>query len=130
MGKIVSYLEIENAYDASQKIAGDALVDTGAAYIVLPMAWKKRLGDLVRLEKGQVELGNQTKAEADICGPVKAKIEGFRSIFTEVLFIEMNPDQGYYEPLIGYIPLEQSQAAVDMLSHRLIRLRTVDLKKA
>ena len=32
------------------------------------------------------------------------------------------------EPLIGYIPLEQAQAAVDMLGHRLIKVSHVDLK--
>ena len=47
---------------------------------------------------------------------------------TEVLFIEMQPEEGSYEPLIGYIPLEQAQAAVDMLGHRLIKVSLVDLK--
>jgi hypothetical protein len=32
------------------------------------------------------------------------------------------------EPLIGYFPLEQAQAAVDMLGHRLIKVSRVDLK--
>ena len=40
----------------------------------------------------------------------------------------MQPDEGTYEPLIGYIVLEQSQAAVDMLGHRLIHIKRMDLK--
>jgi len=40
----------------------------------------------------------------------------------------MHPEAGAYEPLIGYIPLEQAQAAVDMLGHRLVKVSRVDLK--
>jgi hypothetical protein len=40
----------------------------------------------------------------------------------------MNPEKGEYEPLIGYVILEQSQAAVDTLGHRLIRVKSMDLK--
>lgn len=40
----------------------------------------------------------------------------------------MKPANGEYEPLIGYIILEQSQAAVDMLGHRLIPIKHMDLK--
>lgn len=40
----------------------------------------------------------------------------------------MRPENGEYEPLIGYIILEQSQAAVDVLGHRLIPVDRMDLK--
>ena len=40
----------------------------------------------------------------------------------------MTPEDGIYEPLLGYIVLEQSQAAVDMLGHRLIHVKYADLK--
>ncbi len=33
-----------------------------------------------------------------------------------------------YEPLIGYIVLEQSRAAVDMIGHRLLHVKKMDLK--
>ena len=33
-----------------------------------------------------------------------------------------------YDPLVGYLVLEQSQAAVDMLGHRLVRVDKLDLK--
>src|SRR5688572_1153552 len=45
----------------------------------------------------------------------------------EVAFVEMKPADGEYEPLIGYILLEQSLAAVD--PHRLIPIRHMDLKQ-
>ena len=43
--------------------------------------------------------------------------------------MEMNPERGEFEPLIGYIVLEQSLAGVDMISHRLIHLKHLDLKR-
>ena len=46
----------------------------------------------------------------------------------EVLFLDMKPVNGGYEALIGYIILEQSQAAVDTLGHRLIHVKKADLK--
>ncbi|NWF94040.1 MAG: hypothetical protein HXY46_14160 [Syntrophaceae bacterium] len=64
-----------------------------------------------------------------VCGPVQVQIEGFRPIFTEVLFVvEMEPVDKKYEPFIGYIVLEQSQAAVDIVGHRLIHVKRLDLK--
>ena len=37
-------------------------------------------------------------------------------------FLNMTPDkEGLYEPLLGYVILEQAQAAVDMLGHRLVQ---------
>ena len=40
--------------------------------------------------------------------------------------MQMNEDQ--CQPLIRYIVLEQSQAAVDVSRHRLLRLKIVDLR--
>ena len=61
------------------------------------------------------ETARQERVQAEICGPVEIRIEGFEPVFSEVLFIEMQASEGQYQPLIGYIVLEQSQAAVDML---------------
>ncbi len=74
------------------------------------------------IRDGKLEL------EGTICGPVLLHLERFRPVMTEVLFIDMHPKAGAYEPLIGYIPLEQAQAAVDMLGHRLVKFSRVDLK--
>jgi hypothetical protein len=40
----------------------------------------------------------------------------------------MTPENGDYEPLLGYLVLESSQAAVDMLGHRLVHVKHMDLK--
>jgi len=44
--------------------------------------------------------------------------------------VEMSPADGEYEPLIGYIVLEQSLASVDMIGHRLVPIKYMDLKLA
>jgi hypothetical protein len=96
--------------------------------MVLPNAWKDRLGELEVLDTISLETATQAKVSGEIRGPVRIQLEGFRPIFNEVLFVEMNPEDGIYEPLIGYIVLEQSQAGVDMLGHRLIPIKHMDLK--
>jgi hypothetical protein len=128
MGRIIASVKIENIADASKSIRCDALVDTGAALMVLPSVWKERLGDLEALGEIELETATQERITGEVCGPVRIQVEGFRQIFSEVLFIEMNPVDGDYEPLIGYIILEQSQIGVDMLGHRLIPIKYMDLK--
>jgi predicted aspartyl protease len=128
MGRIVAEILIDNPSDPQASFKCDALVDTGAAYMVLPSAWKNKLGKLEKLADVPLELGDQSNRVGEIYGPVKLRLNGFRPIFTEVLFIDMQPKNGGYEPLLGYIPLEQSQAAVDMAGHRLVPVKIVDLK--
>ncbi len=128
MGRIVTSVRIENLTDPEAKIRCDALVDTGASYMVLPSAWRDRLGNIEEITKVPLETATQKTVEGTICGPVKIQIEGFRTIYNEVLFLDMEPEDGNYEPLIGYIILEQCQAAVDMLGHRLIPVKRMDLK--
>jgi predicted aspartyl protease len=128
MGRIVTPVTIKNAIDASNSLRCEALVDTGAAYLTLPIAWKERLGALEQVRTVEVEIATQEVIEGAICGPVRIELEGFAPIFGEVLFVDMAPRDGVYEPLIGYITLEQSQAAVDMVGHRLVHVKRVDLK--
>ena len=59
---------------------------------------------------------------------MKIQIEGFEPISGEVLFVDMEPEDGVYEPLLGYIILEQSQTAIEMLGHQLIHVKHLDLK--
>lgn len=128
MGKITANVSITNLFDRESRIDCHAFVDTGSAHMVLPNAWKNRLGNLDFIEQVDCEIATQQLVQGDICGPVEIKIEGFRPIYSEVLFLDMEPAGGIYEPLIGYIVLEQAQAAVDMPGHRLLRVGKVDLK--
>ena len=129
MGRIIASVTISNPTSADKKILCDAFVNTGASHMVLPAAWKERLGELEEVRRIELETATQELIEGAVYGPVRIQIEGFPPIFSEVVFIDMHPDDGEYEPLIGYIPLEQSQAAVDMLGHRLIHVKRLDLKR-
>ncbi|MDQ2936454.1 MAG: hypothetical protein M3R67_02995 [Acidobacteriota bacterium] len=128
LGRIVASVTIENAADLSKGLTCDALVDTGASLMVLPGVWKDRFGNLESGARIEVETATQEVVPAEVCGPVRIQIEGFRAIFNEVAFVDMKPADGEYEPLIGYIVLEQSQAGVDMLGHRLVPIKHMDLK--
>lgn len=128
MGRIIASVKIGNLTEPDKRIRCDAMVDTGASHMVLPSAWRDRLGDLEEIQTIELEMATQASVSGVVCGPVRIQIEGFRPIFTEVVFLEMEPDDGEYEPLIGYIVLEQSQAAVDMLGHRLVHVKRLDLK--
>jgi predicted aspartyl protease len=123
MGRIVTSVRIENFAEPASSIRCDALVDTGASHMVLPNTWKDRLGHLEVLDTI-----TQDTIQGEVCGPVKIQIEGFRPIYSEVVFVEMRPSDGVYEPLVGYLVLEQSQAAVDTLGHRLVHVKRMDLK--
>jgi len=128
VGRIVASVKIENVTDPAKGLRCDALVDTGASHLVLPAAWKERLGGLQRIRTVDVETAMQATVQGEIYGPVRIQIEGFPPIFGEVLFLEMTPENGDYEPLLGYLVLENSQAAVDVLGHRLIYVKHMDLK--
>ena len=129
MGRIVAQVHVTNPADAGRQISINGLVDTGAAYLTLPAEWKDRFAPFAQTQTVEVETASQETVQGEVCGPVRIEIEGFRPIYSEVLFIAMHPEDGVYEPLLGYLPLEQSQAAVDMVGHRLVRARRIDLKR-
>jgi predicted aspartyl protease len=128
MGRIVVQVIVANPIDNTKSRTFDALVDTGASMLTLPMSWKKDFGNLAETRTAKVEFADQNIKEVEICGPVSIQIEGFQKIFSEVVFLEMNSSDGTYEPLVGYIPLEQSGILVDMLGHRLKAAQSLDLK--
>jgi len=128
MGRIVAKVTVKNALDESKVRIFDALVDTGATLLTLPTAWKQDLGKFLITEKERVQLANQHEIDVEICGPITIQLEGFRKINMDVAFVEMTPKDGAYEPLIGYIVLEQAGIAVDMIGHRLVAVKHLDLK--
>jgi predicted aspartyl protease len=128
MGRVVANVRVTNLLEPQARIECDALVDTGAAYMVLPSAWRQRLGRLNVVREIDCETATQELVRAPVCGPVEIRVEGFAPVYGEVLFLDMQPTDGIYEPLLGYIVLEQCQAAVDMLGVRLVHARKADLK--
>ena len=128
MGRIVVEATIENGTDPSCRIVCDVRVDTGAAYLTLPNAWRPRLGQLTVFDTVDVETASQAVVTGDICGPILLRFGPFRQVLAEVLFIDMAPVDGRHEALLGYIPLEQARAVVDLAGHRLAKVDRVDLK--
>jgi hypothetical protein len=49
-------------------------------------------------------------ATAEIRGPVRVQLDGFRRVNSEVIFVDMAPRaDGSYEPLVGYTVLESRE---------------------
>ena len=128
MGRIVVPVHIRNPLEAGKEVLCDALVDTGASGLVLPAAWRDRLSPFAKSRKVKLETADQRVIDGEVCGPVEVQIEGFDPVFNEVTFVASEPQDGGYEPLLGYILLEQSRAAVDLVGHRLLPVKTFDLK--
>lgn len=128
VGRIICQVRIENALNGQESMEFSALVDTGASHLTLPAAWKDKLGNLKTLNRVSLATADQTMIEGEIGGPVLIQIEGFREIYSEVLFVDMQPTDGKYEPLVGYIVLESSQAGVDIIGHRLVQVKYFDLR--
>lgn len=128
MGRIIAQVRITNALDTAHEIHCDALVDTGAAPLVLPQAWRDQLGTLGSSQIREFELADQKTISGEIAGPVRIQVEGFRPVYNEVVFLDMEPVEGRYEPLLGYLILEQSSIAVDVVGHRLVPVKYMDLK--
>lgn len=66
MGRLVTSVKIENVSDANKVIRCDALVDTGASFMILPVAWKDRLGKLEQIRTVHAEMATQQVIEGKI----------------------------------------------------------------
>ena len=77
VGRIFASVQIGNVIDASKTFRCDALVDTGASHMVLPKAWKERLGQLESTRTIQMETATQEILTGEVCGPVRIQIEEF-----------------------------------------------------
>lgn len=126
MGRIVVSVKVENALMPSiPAMQMDALVDTGSSRLTLPNAWRERLGDFPRTRKAVAHTASET-VDAIICSPAVITIAGFPQIDGEILFMDMEPIDGEYQPILGYIPLESCEALADMQSHCLRKAKYVD----
>ena len=126
MGRIIAQTKVTNLLDESRFVECGMLVDTGAGALILPAAWKERLGEFPRQEPVELILANGEVVRGEACAPVEIEIAGFRPVVNEAMFADMQDDAR--EPLLGYVILAQAQAAVDMLGHRLVPVRYVDMK--
>ena len=143
MGRIIAQTKVANLLDQTKFVQCGMLVDTGAGALILPAAWKRRLGEFPRSEAVELPLANGEAVRGEACAPVEITIEGFRPVVNEVVFVgpeqqgeavaetadgQESASRNGDEPLLGYVILEQAQAAVDMLGHRLVPVRYIDMK--
>lgn len=125
---IIVSVNIENVREVGKSLRCDAFVDTNVSLMVLPVGWKDRLGRLEATGVIELETATQGRMKAEVCGPVRIQIEGFRPISSEVAFVETKPSVAEFEPLLGHIVLAQSQAGVDIPGNRLVPIKHMDLK--
>lgn len=131
MGRIMVGVRVVNHDRPELMIECTALVDTGAYMLTLPSAWRERLGPLATLRTERFELADGRLLDGEISGPVRIEIEGFGGGFSgEVLFLDMSEAGKLAEPLLGYLTLEAAGVMVDMVGHRLAKVRYFDLKGA
>ena len=73
MGRIISSVTITNVAELTKSLRCDALVDTGTSLMVLPSAWKERLGDLESIGEADLETANQQIIKDEVHGPVRIR---------------------------------------------------------
>ena len=129
VGRIVVQTRVTNLFDEDKSIECGMFVDTGAGPLILPAAWKERLGRFKRSEAVELLMANREVVRGEACWPVEVQIEGFRPVSNEVIFVDRKPEENAeHEPLLGYVILGQAPAAVDMLGHRLVPVKYIDMK--
>jgi predicted aspartyl protease len=130
MGEIYVGLTVENGRESGGAVSFRAMVDTGAFGLILPSAWKARLGDMPELSLVDLEMADQRVVVAEIRGPVVVQLEGFRRVSSEVIFVYMEARaDGSYEPLVGYTVLELANVVIDMRRHCLVAKKYYKLKR-
>lgn len=130
VGEVRVNLSVEGLFHPSGRLTCTALVDTGALGLVLPSAWRDRLGALPEVEVVDLELADQRVVTAEVRGPVRIQLEGFRRVVGEVIFAEMQPrPDGSFEPLVGCTILELCNVVIDMRRHCLVARRYYPLKR-
>ena len=130
MGRILTHVTIINALDPAHEIGCDVLVDTGAWGLMLPRAWKERLGALQAGRTVEMVTADGRVVSGEVCGPVTIQIEGFEPVWSEVTFVDMELEGGRYRPLLGYTVLEQAGVAADPVGGRLLKIPHLDLRAA
>jgi len=70
-GRILTHVTIVNALDPAREISCEALVDTGAWGLMLPRAWKERLGALQVGRTVDMVTADQRVVSGEVCGPAR-----------------------------------------------------------
>ena len=88
MGRIIAQTKVTNLFDETKFVQCGMWVDIGAAALILPAAWRERLGEFPRSEAVELLLANGETVRGEACAPVEIKIDGFRPVVNEVVFVD------------------------------------------
>ena len=110
MGRIIAQTKVTNLTDASKFVQCGMLVDTGAAALILPAAWRDRLGAFPREEQVALVLANGKVVQGSACAPVEIQIEGFRPVVNEVMFVETEGEEPSAGGARGGLPPRMEKA--------------------
>lgn len=119
MGRIVTKVTVSPPGSDAKRIEFEAFVDTGTDHLVLPLEWKKHFPGLQTEREVRYITAEQKESCGRLCGPLQIELDGFEATWGEVLFIDMQPHCGKFEPLVGHLILQTCQAVVDMKAHQL-----------
>jgi clan AA aspartic protease len=106
MGKVIEKIRLTNFLDPTHTAEVEALIDTGASTIALPLDMVLRLG-LKKLREVRVRYANGTSESKGIYGVVAVEIKGRAGEFDVIAEAEGT------QPLVGQIVLEQLDLVVD-----------------
>src|SRR5438132_47599 len=105
MGQISTFVTVTNPFDQTKQIEFKAVVDTGAFGLTLPLSWKNSLEPFDIARPVELEMADQHRVPAEVCGPVRIKLQGFQPVSGEVVFMDV-PNESEFEPLVGCMVLE------------------------
>ena len=73
MGRIIAQTKVTNLLDESRFVECGMLVDTGTDALILPAAWKERLGEFPRQEVAELILANGKACAARRARPSRSR---------------------------------------------------------
>jgi clan AA aspartic protease len=106
MGKVIERIRLTNVSDPARTVEVDAVIDTGATMLVIPVEMVQRLG-LQKFREVRVRYANGASEAKEIYGIVTVEIRGRTGHFDVLAETEGS------QPLVGQIVLEQLDLVVD-----------------
>ena len=113
MGKVVEKVKLTSLFEPEKPVEVDAIIDTGATMVVLPMDIVEELG-LRKMREVKVKYANNKVEKKPIYGVVNIELKG-RSANLDVLVEEKGS-----QPLIGQVLLELLDLIVEPKTRKLI----------
>ena len=113
MGKVVEKVKLTSLFEPEKSVEVDAIIDTGATMVVLPMNIVEELG-LRKMREVKVRYANNKVETKPIYGVVNIELKG-RSANLDVLVEEKDS-----QPLIGQVLLELLDLIVEPKTRKLI----------